>query len=1217
MNKRIIFCLVILLLTCFLHLKSEERNPVVLQEFVNRVGGDGAANRFTLIVDETLSTNGKDIFIITTDGAKPCIKGNSTLSVTTGFNWYLNHFAHINLAWNNGVKADLTAATLPLPMSEEQHISTADYRYYFNYCTFSYSMAFWTWERWQKEIDWMALHGINLPLSLVGMDVVWKNVLTELGYNKKEINDFIAGPGFQAWWLMNNLEGWGGANPDWWYERQEVLAKNILNRMRSLGMQPVLAGYSGMVPNNIKAKKGWNVADPGAWCTFRRPAFLVPTDSHFSEMATLYYKHLRALMGTSRYYSMDPFHEGGNTSGVNLPAAYRAIQQEMDRENPNAVWVIQSWNENPRLECLQTIKSGKLLVLDLFSDGQPKWQNGYNGHDFVYCMLHNFGGRVGLHGRLETTMNGYYKALRTKPNQLKGIGATPEGIETNPMLYDALFELPWANNTSAKNWLNGYVKARYSAENTQAEEAWNLLLRSVYDCKTSQQGTSEPVICARPNLTVNSVSTWSTSAIYYDKQDVIKAASLLLEAGATLSGDNYNYDLVDVVRQAITDRASGLLKQIKQAYDARDIEKFTVLKNQFLQLILDQDRLLATHSGFSLGTWTGMARNVTEENPHTTIEDKKWMEWNARTQITVWGTKSAANNGGLHDYSNREWSGLLKDFHYKRWNIFFDNLLAKRAQPDWFSIEEAWTKDFTKQYHNNNIQESTYDVARELFEKYFSSFTTATGDEYYWAYGEETDVANVNLFAYRGEKFTCPVKKKKDVTAKFYIDFNGNGTFDENEEFDNLTVTVPETAVTASLKSKIVLSDGTKLTFLLGVADRITTPRTVKVLSSNAKYGKVQIINHTELSITTTDYVEVSATATNGYDFVSWTDDNGNVISQSARFIYYGKNEVTLTANFMLNKWGVPHQDKSEWNVINDYQQYVKELSMSQVGKTKKVIYSASETPKDLFVTLPQIINVARGSYLKLHWKDPNNSGLSYCRLSAYIDLNNDGDFQDKNELIALKGNRNMQNLTLGNDSIAFFLSPNMPIGLTHIRLRFDGAWTQGWDSKTDAKPAKASTQRMIYEVLVNVTEFPAYATTIEVKSNDIKEGTVTISGLGNKATVQPGERITLQAQPQTGYRFQKWVDIHGRVVSNEANYSFIPVENGLFTALFYSETGVETQNISDVEIKILDGKIIVESQESYKVYELSGVPIPPQTPLNTGVYLVEVGHKIYKVLVK
>lgn len=193
-------------------------------------------------------------------------------------------------------------------------------------------MAFWDWERWEKEIDWMALHGINLSLALTGTESVWRNVLLKLGYTKDEINEFVAGPGFTAWWLMNNLEGWGGPNPESWYIRQEKLQKKIVKRMREYGIEPVLPGYCGMVPHNAKEKLGLNVADPGFWCSYHRPAFLQPEDERFEEISALYYKELTKLYGKTGFYAIDPFHEGGSTQGVNLDAAGKAIMKAMKKQ---------------------------------------------------------------------------------------------------------------------------------------------------------------------------------------------------------------------------------------------------------------------------------------------------------------------------------------------------------------------------------------------------------------------------------------------------------------------------------------------------------------------------------------------------------------------------------------------------------------------------------------------------------------------------------------------------------------------------------------------------------------------------------------------------------------------------------------------------------------------------------------------------------------------
>ena len=38
------------------------------------------------------------------------------------------------------------------------------------------SYVWWDWERWEKEIDWMALQGINLPLAFTGQEAIWKKV---------------------------------------------------------------------------------------------------------------------------------------------------------------------------------------------------------------------------------------------------------------------------------------------------------------------------------------------------------------------------------------------------------------------------------------------------------------------------------------------------------------------------------------------------------------------------------------------------------------------------------------------------------------------------------------------------------------------------------------------------------------------------------------------------------------------------------------------------------------------------------------------------------------------------------------------------------------------------------------------------------------------------------------------------------------------------------
>lgn len=673
----------------------------------------------------------KDFFELDQQGDKVVIRGNNYVSIASGVNWYLKYHAGIHLSWN-GMQAKLPAV-LPPVMKKERHETDYKQRYAYNYCTFSYTMAFWDWARWEKEIDWMALHGINLPLSMTGVEAVWYNVLKKLGYSKSEINDFVAGPGFMAWWLMNNLEGWGGPNPDSWYTRQVALQKRIIKRMREYGIEPVLPGYSGMVPHNAKEKLGLNVSDPGTWCGYPRPAFLQPTDPHFQEIASLYYKEMNKLYGKAAYYSMDPFHEGGSVAGVDLDAAGKAIMRAMKKNNPQAVWVIQAWQANPRPQMIDNLKSGDLIVLDLFSESRPQWgdpastwkrKNGFGHHDWLYCMLLNYGGNVGLYGKMKHVIDGFYKARESRfGHTLQGTGMTMEGSENNPVMFELLSELTWRPAHFDKDeWLKGYVKARYGTKNPTVEEAWLLLSNSIYNCppQSVQQGTHESVFCARPSEHAYQASSWSEMKDYYNPWDVIRAAGKLVSVADEYKGNNnFEYDLVDIVRQAIAEKGRLMYKTSMAALQTGDKAVFETAANRFLELLLLQDELLATRSEFKVGSWIEKARNC-----GTTPEEKGLYEWNARVQITTWGNRNAADGGGLRDYAHKEWNGLLKDFYYVRWKMLFDALSDKLdgknpAPIDFYAWEEQWTKE-TKPYASAPEGDCVETVKR-VFKKAFTT----------------------------------------------------------------------------------------------------------------------------------------------------------------------------------------------------------------------------------------------------------------------------------------------------------------------------------------------------------------------------------------------------------------------------------------------------------------------------------------------------------------
>lgn len=684
----------------------------------------GASKKFIIQVKKGQS----DFFELDQKGDKVVIRGNNYVNIATGLNWYLKYYAGIHLSWN-GMTAKLPESLpkVSTPVRKETNLSL---RYDFNYCTYSYTMAFWDWKRWEKEIDWMALHGINLPLAVVGQECVWKNMLEKLGYTKEEINKFIAGPAFLAWWAMNNLEGWGGPNPDSWYTQQEALQKKILKRMREYGIEPVFPGYSGMVPHDANKKLGLNVTEPALWNGFTRPAFLLPTDSRFNEIASLYYKELEKLFGKANYYSMDPFHELEDAGSVDFDAAGKAVLKAMKDVNPKATWVIQGWTENPRPEMIKNLNNGDILILDLFSECRPMWgipsiwkrEKGYEQHDWLFCMIENFGGNVGLHGRMDQLLNNFYL---TKNNplaaHLKGIGLTMEGSENNPVMFELMCELPWRPEKFTKEeWLKDYLFARYGVRDEKITQAWSILADGIYNCPfgNNQQGPHESIFCGRPGLNNFQASSWSKMQNYYDPTSTEAAARLMLEVADKYKGNNnFEYDLVDIVRQSLSDRGRIVYNQTIADFKSFDKKSFAAHSQEFLNILLAQDRLLGTRSEFRVGRWIEQARNL-----GTTPEEKDLYEWNARVQITTWGNRVCANDGGLRDYAHKEWNGLLKDFYYKRWAAYWQTLQdvldgKPMVELDYYAMEEPWTlahNPYTSQPEGDCVS-----VAKEVFNEVF------------------------------------------------------------------------------------------------------------------------------------------------------------------------------------------------------------------------------------------------------------------------------------------------------------------------------------------------------------------------------------------------------------------------------------------------------------------------------------------------------------------
>lgn len=687
---------------------------------------------------ELLPSSTMDVFEVESKGDKIILRGSSGVAVASALYYYIKEYGKGQITWN-GTNLNLPN---PLPKVPRKIRKTTpyEYRYYLNYCTFNYSMSWWDWERWEKEIDWMALHGINMPLAITGQEYIWYEVYKSLGFSNGDLEQFFCGPAYFAWFWMGNLDAWGGPLPLSWMERQKELQQKIVKRMRELGMKPVLPAFTGHVPQSfIKYFPDAKLKKTNWGNGFADTYILDSEDPLFAEIGRKFLETQTKFYGTDHLYSADTFNENEPPSDEPefLSALSRRVYEGMRAADPQATWVMQGWLfysdrkfwHAPQIKALlDAVPDEHMIILDLATEIEPVWKRteAFYGKPWIWNMLHNFGGNVSLFGRMDGVAEGPPTAMKDDASgKMKGIGLTMEGIEQNPVLYELMTDHMWGQEAlDLDTWLPDYILNRYGSKDEHALNAWNSLRNTVYNGKEIRDG-AESIFVARPTL--DSERRWAKTKLNYAAADLLPAwDELLLAAGKSKSYEGYQYDLVDVTRQVLANYALVLHSAVVKSYREKDIDSYRQHADQFLTLLDDIDRLLATRTDFLLGPWIYQARSCGD-----TPAEKALYERNARNLITLWGDK----DNRLHEYSCRQWSGLISDFYKPRWEKFFnvlDEALKRGVEADIDSFERSikdWEWQWVNTQKNFPIESrgNALDVANQLHKKYRPKLNEAYG----------------------------------------------------------------------------------------------------------------------------------------------------------------------------------------------------------------------------------------------------------------------------------------------------------------------------------------------------------------------------------------------------------------------------------------------------------------------------------------------------------
>ncbi|BCJ36397.1 alpha-N-acetylglucosaminidase [Actinocatenispora thailandica] len=650
---------------------------------LQRLLGPDHASRFELLVDPAPGSE----FRIEDAGGAIRVTASRVPDLLAGVRWYVSHHAHGHLSRHG----DRLPVVLPAPGAPVHRRTRHTHRFAHNHTVSGYSASYWDWPEWEREIDFLAWSGTTHLLVLTGQEIVYRDLLVELGLSDEAARGWLSMPAHLPWQWMGNMYGYAGGQPAELLDRRAALGGRILDRLRQLGITPVLPGFAGFVPQQLVDTRDDVTAVPqGTWLGFDRPTWIDPTSPGFRDIAARWYRLQAERFGATTAYSMDLLHEGGTAGEMDVSAAAANLQGALLDAHPDATWVVQAWGSNPTRELLAGVEPSHLLVLDINADDTPRWRSrrAFDGAPWVFGTISTWGGRQYMFGKLPEICQ-----LPALPGtgRLCGTVQAAESLESNPVVDDLLADVIWHDaEIDLDEWIAGYVRRRYGTDGGPALAAWHAFARTAYgqyigDDIDGTNAGPDSLFVARPALEAERAIEWRPRIVPYDVAQFEAGWRALVRAAPQAGGaDPYRHDLVDATVQVLSNRSRWLLPQLRVAVDAGDAAAVDQLSSWFLRMIGQCEEILGTRAEFLLGSWLARARAIAGP---AGVDD-------IITLVTTWGDTLVRDE--LHDYAARHAAGLMSGYYAKRWRRFFADLRAGHETTDWFEQERSWARELAQ-----------------------------------------------------------------------------------------------------------------------------------------------------------------------------------------------------------------------------------------------------------------------------------------------------------------------------------------------------------------------------------------------------------------------------------------------------------------------------------------------------------------------------------------
>lgn len=613
--------------------------------------------------------NKRNYFEVSTYKERIRIKGNSYISMASGLDWYLKNYCGVSYANCDSI--------LPLPdvLPKPQERTYKETYMQIGYTGYDAGQRlFWNWQDWEKEIDRMALSGINVCPVWTGTESVWKEFLSDCSLDEKAICQYLFGT---------------DQTPEGWLKGQENLQKKIIRRMQNLGISPVYRAFTGTVPQSMTEGKP-NIITVSAYTAeniSRKETTISADDPLFAQLAKKWYGSYEKVYGTAPFY-------WGSTSGQDFPSD---IQKCLQKSNPEANWIIPADSYVQKGISTQGLDRPKTLLL--YPESRALWKTLGATKDISWVWAWNETSdapETALTLREALSQPEQASNNPETASQIQGVGTQTSCSQNAPLSYFLISNRRWQPELiSIREETEQFLKLRYAYSDSTAVNPWIRLseVERGYD-------PAQSFLCQKPAMNLLEASAEdSLTEAGYCKQISESLTDLLTLKEHCTGNANYHRDLVRITALFLEKKSQQLYRQIENDFQTRNAEQMAAHQQEFLNLIHRADSLRAFVPDLCWEHWMAHA-DQNQKGKET--GDILWYKSLLRKQEQVSGKVPALN-------------GILSAYCAPRWELFF-NWMSRKLQgrqiapPQYQGMDDAWYQQSERRNQTCGTPQALYQI---------------------------------------------------------------------------------------------------------------------------------------------------------------------------------------------------------------------------------------------------------------------------------------------------------------------------------------------------------------------------------------------------------------------------------------------------------------------------------------------------------------------------